>query len=59
MRLKFLSRPTAATGAVTSARFLGVQFFPKDLLGRSIDWVTDRGLRPKLRPFIAAEAVHA
>ena len=45
-------------GPATSERFFGVQFFLKDLLGRSIDLVTDRGLRPELRPVIEAEAVH-
>ena len=45
-------------GPATSERFFGVQFFLEDLLGRSVDWVTDRGLRPGLRPVIEAEAVH-
>ena len=45
-------------GPATSERFFGVQFFLEDLLGRSVDLVTDRGLRPELRPLIEAEAVH-
>lgn len=45
-------------GPATSQRFFGVQFFLEDLLGRSVDLVTDRGLRPELRPFIEVEAVH-
>jgi len=45
-------------GPATSERFFGVQFFLEDLLGRSVDLVTDRGLRPELRPSIEAEAVH-
>jgi hypothetical protein len=45
-------------GPATSERFFGVQFFLEDLLGRSVDLVTDRGLRPELRPVIEAEAVH-
>jgi len=45
-------------GPATSERFFGVQFFLEDLLGRSVDLVTDRGLRPELRTFIEAEAVH-
>ena len=45
-------------GPATSERFFGVQCFLEDLLGRSVDWVTDRGLRPGLRPVIEAEAVH-
>jgi predicted nucleotidyltransferase len=45
-------------GPATSERFFGVQFYLEDLLGRSVDLVTDRGLRSELRPFIEAEAVH-
>jgi predicted nucleotidyltransferase len=45
-------------GPATSERYFGVQFFLEDLLGRSVDLVTDKALRPKLRPFIEREAVH-
>ncbi len=45
-------------GPATSERYFGVQFFLEDLLGRSVDLVTDRALRPELRPFIEKEAVH-
>ena len=45
-------------GPATSQRFFGVQFFLEDLLGRPIDLVTDKALRPELRPFIEKEAVH-
>lgn len=45
-------------GPATSARYFGVQFFLEDLLGRPVDLVTDRALRPELRPFIEKEAVH-
>lgn len=45
-------------GPATSERYFGVQFFLEDLLGRQIDLVTDKALRPELRPFIAREAVH-
>lgn len=38
-------------------RFFGVQFYIEDLLGRPVDLVTDRALRPELRPYIEAEAV--
>ena len=37
--------------------FFGVQFYIEDLLGRPVDLVTDRALRPELRPYIEAEAV--
>ena len=45
-------------GPATSDRYFGVQFFLEDLLGRPVDLVTDRALRPELRPFIEKEAVH-
>src|SRR5262245_2891215 len=39
-------------GPATSARYFGVQFFLEDLLGRPVDLVTDKSLRPELRPFV-------
>lgn len=45
-------------GPATSERYFGVQFFLEDLLGRPVDLVTVRALRPELRPFIEKEAVH-
>lgn len=45
-------------GPATSERYFGVQFFLEDLLGRRVDLVTDKALRPELRPFIEREAVH-
>ena len=44
-------------GPATSARYFGVQFYLEDALGSSVDLVTDRALRPELRPFIEREAV--
>lgn len=44
-------------GPATSERYFGVQFFLEDLLGRPVDLVTDKALRPELRPFIEHEAV--
>ena len=44
-------------GPATSARYFGVQFFLEDLLGRPVDLVTDKALRPELRPFIEKEAL--
>jgi predicted nucleotidyltransferase len=40
----------------TSERYFGVQFYLEDLLGRSVDLVTEKALRPELRPFIEREA---
>ena len=45
-------------GPATSKRYFGVQFYLEDLLGRPVDLVTDKALRPELRPFIEREAVH-
>jgi predicted nucleotidyltransferase len=45
-------------GPATSERYFGVQFFLEDLLGRPVDLVTDKALRPELRPFAEREAVH-
>ena len=45
-------------GAAASERYFGVQFFLEDLLGRPVDLVTVKALRPELRPFIEREAVH-
>lgn len=47
----------AFDGPATSARYFGVQFYLEDLLGRPVDLVTNKGLRPELRPFIEREAV--
>ncbi len=37
--------------------FFGVQFYIEDLLGRPVDLVTAKALRPELRPYIESEAV--
>lgn len=42
----------------TSRRYFGVQFYPEELLGRPVDLVTDKALRPELRPYVESEAVH-
>lgn len=48
----------AFDGPATSSRYFGVQFFLEDLFACSIDLVTERALRPELRPFIEKEAIH-
>jgi len=45
-------------GPATSARYFGVRFYLEDLLGRPVDLVTEKALRPELRPFIEKEALH-
>ena len=44
-------------GPATSQRYFGVQFYLEDLLGHPVDLVTEKALRPELRPFIEKEAV--
>jgi predicted nucleotidyltransferase len=48
----------AFDGPASSARYFGVQFYLEDLLGRPVDLVTNKALRPELRPYINREAVH-
>lgn len=48
----------AFDGPATSERYFGVQFYLEDLFGCQVDLVTEKALRPELRPFIEREAVH-
>jgi hypothetical protein len=48
----------AFDGPATSKRYFGVQFYLEDLFGCAVDLVTDKALRPELRPFIEREAQH-
>lgn len=45
-------------GPATSKRYFGVQFYLEDLLGHSVDLVTDKALRPELRPFVERDLAH-
>lgn len=45
-------------GPATSQRYFGVQFYLEDVLGCPVDLVTDKAMRPELRPFIEREAVN-
>ena len=44
-------------GPASSQRYFGVQFYLEDLFGCSVDLVTEKALRPELRPFIEKEAI--
>ncbi len=44
-------------GVATSARYFGLQFHLEDLFGCAVDLVTEKALRPELRPFVEAEAL--
>lgn len=44
-------------GVATSSRYFGVQFYLEDNLGCAVDLVTDKAVRPELRPYIEKEAI--
>ncbi len=44
-------------GVATSQRYFGVQFYLEDLLGCTVDLVTEKALRTELRPYIEREAI--
>lgn len=44
-------------GPATSELYFGIQFYLEDLFGVPIDLVTEKALRPELRPYIEKEAV--
>lgn len=48
----------AFDGPATSRRYFGVQFYLEDLLGRPVDLVTEKALRPELRPYVEQEQVN-
>ena len=45
-------------GPATSRSYFGVQFYIEDLTGRRVDLVTNKALRPELRPAIEQDCVH-
>ena len=45
-------------GPATSERYFGIQFYLEDLIGRSVDLITDRALRTEVRPHVEREAIH-
>lgn len=47
----------AFDGPATSKRYFGVQFYLEDLLGCPVDLVTEKALRPELRPYIEQEKI--
>ena len=44
-------------GPATFAAYMDLKFYLEDLLGRPVDLVTDKGLRPELRPYVEKELV--
>lgn len=47
----------AFDGPATSTRYFGVQFYLEDLLGRPVDLVSERALRPELRAAVERDLV--
>jgi predicted nucleotidyltransferase len=47
----------AFEGPASSQQYFGVQFYLEDLFGRPVDLVTEKALRPELRPSVEKEAV--
>lgn len=45
-------------GPATSQKYFGVQFFLEDALGCPVDLVTEKAMRPELRPYIERETVN-
>ncbi|AEG02368.1 nucleotidyltransferase family protein [Methylomonas methanica] len=45
-------------GPATSQRYFGVQFYLEDMFACPVDLVTDKALRPELKPYIEKEAIH-
>jgi len=44
-------------GAATPEAFFGVQFYLEDLFGCAVDLVTERALRPQLKPCVERDAI--
>ncbi len=47
----------AFDGPATSKRFFGVQFHLEDILGCPVDLVTEKALRPEMRPRVEQERI--
>jgi len=48
----------AFDGPATSKRYFGVQFFLEDEFDCSIDLVSEKAIRPELKPYIEQEAIN-
>ncbi|MCB1985836.1 MAG: nucleotidyltransferase family protein [Burkholderiales bacterium] len=48
----------AFDGPATSKRYFGVQFYLEDLFNCPVDLVTEKALRPELRPYIEQEQIN-
>lgn len=48
----------AFDGPATASRYFGVQFYLEDELGCPVDLVSEKALRPEIRPFIERELLY-
>ena len=48
----------AFDGPATSKRYFGLLFYLEDLLECTVDLVTEKALRPKLRPYVEKERIY-
>ena len=44
-------------GPTTSKRFFGVQFYLEDVLGRTVDLMTEKGLHEGMHPYVEQESI--
>ena len=42
----------------TSKMYFGTQFYLEDLLGREVDLVSDKALRPEIRPYVERDIIN-
>lgn len=45
-------------GKADAKRYFGLMFYLEDMLGCPLDLVTDKALRPELRPFVEKDAIY-
>jgi len=45
-------------GRATFDRYMGLKFFLEDLLGKRVDLVTRKALKPRMRPYVEREAIY-
>ena len=52
------SHPTLCAPIELISRYFGVQFYLEDLFGKPVDLITERALRPELKPFIDRDRIN-
>ena len=45
-------------GKATFDRYMDTKFFLEDLLGRKVDLVTPKAIKPRMKPFVMQDLVH-